>query len=90
MPIREFARFLSSLTAACPAIDYGWVHTKSQERARYIALLKSNDNYDAFMSISDNLYDNLHWWKSQILYAISHIRNHDYEMEIFTDASTTS
>lgn len=87
--IREFARFLGSLTAACPAMNYGWVHTKSLERAKYLALLKNNDNYDAYMYIPDNLCDDLYWWKNNILLAVGKIRDHNYDIELFTDASMT-
>lgn len=87
--IRDFARILGSLTAACPAIVYGWAHTKSLERAKYIALLKNHDNYDAFMTVTDNLRDDLHWWKNNILIAVNSIRNQNYDIEIYTDASTT-
>lgn len=44
--IREFTQLLGKLTSICPAIPYGWVYTKLLERARYLALLRSNDNYD--------------------------------------------
>ena len=30
--IRQFAQFLGSLVACCPAILYGWLHTKLFER----------------------------------------------------------
>lgn len=87
--IRNFARFLGSLTAACPAIAYGWLHTKALERAKYLALLKNNDDYDAFMEVPDNLYDDLLWWTNHILVAVNPIRNQNYDSEIFTDASLT-
>lgn len=87
--IREFVRFLGSLTAACPAITYGWLHTKSLERAKYLALFKNNDDYDTFMGVTESLYDDIRWWKNNILVAENPIRNENYCLEIFTDASTT-
>ncbi|XP_052748927.1 uncharacterized protein LOC128200238 [Galleria mellonella] len=87
--IREFARVLGSLTAACPAISYGWLHTKSLERAKYMALQRNADNYNAFMAIPNKLHDDLIWWKNHILIASNRIRQHKYEMELFTDASLT-
>lgn len=33
--IREFAKFTGTLTAACPAVQYGWLHTKCFEREKY-------------------------------------------------------
>lgn len=87
--IRDFARVLGSLTAACPAVAYGWLYTKSLERARYLALLNTKDNYDKFMAIPDNLRDDLLWWKKHILTSVKSIQQCKYEMEIYTDASTT-
>jgi hypothetical protein len=55
----------------------------------YLALLNNNDNYDYFMEVADNLHDDLLWWKNNILVAINPIRDQHYELEIYTDASTT-
>lgn len=89
MCIREFSRFVGSITAACPAIDYGWLHTKSLERAKYLALLKNNDNYDAYLNLPDNLQEDLHWWKNNLLVAVNPIRQQNFNLEIYTDASTS-
>lgn len=87
--IRAFAQYLGSLTAACPAIPYGWLYTKSLERVKYLALLKNNENYEAFMEIPVTLHDDLFWWKNNISVAVNPIRQHRYDCEVFTDASTT-
>lgn len=89
MRIRDFARILGSLTAACPAVAYGWLYTKSFERARYLALKNNNNDYDTFMAIPNNLHDDIVWWKNNISVTANKIRQHIYTMEIFTDASTT-
>lgn len=87
--IRDFARFLGNLTAACPAISYGWVYTKTFERAKYLALIENGDDYDAMMSIPNSFYGDLQWWKNNILLSYNPIRRGKYVMEIFSDASTT-
>lgn len=87
--IRDFARFIGTLTSVCPAIPYGWLYTKSFERAKYLALLKSGDDYDRLIEISQNLNEDLRWWKNHILTSSNPIRQHNYQLEIFTDASTT-
>lgn len=87
--IREFARYLGSLTAACPAIAYGWLHTKLLERAKYLALINNDDNYDAFMTLPKNLHVDLIWWKNNISKAVNPIRQQKFDLEIYTDASTT-
>lgn len=87
--IRDFASFLGKLIAACPAIPYSWVYTKSFERAKYLALLDSGDNYDTTMHIPNSFCDDLRWWKNNILNSNNPIRREKYSMEIFTDASKT-
>lgn len=88
LTIRSFAQYLGTLTAACPAVAYGWLHTKSLERAKYLALLNSNDNYDAAMQVTSNLCDDLLWWKSNIRLSSSRIRSGNFMLEIFSDASS--
>lgn len=88
MPIRDFARYAGTLTAACPAVAYGWVYTKSIERAKYLALLNNND-YDRTMEVPNYLREDLIWWEHNILLTYNPIRTFNYALEIFTDASTT-
>ncbi|VEN50492.1 unnamed protein product [Callosobruchus maculatus] len=38
--------------AACPAIKYGWAHTKVLERAKFLALLNSKGNYNKEMVVT--------------------------------------
>ncbi|CAD6230831.1 GSCOCG00012208001-RA-CDS [Cotesia congregata] len=47
--IRDFACFVGNIIAVCPAVNYGWFHSKLFERQRYLSLLHSHDNYDANM-----------------------------------------
>lgn len=86
--IRDLARYAGTLTAACPAVSYGWAHTKAIERAKYLALLDSK-NYDCRMKVPTNLYEDLAWWEKNIMYTHNPIRTYMYILEIFTDASTT-
>lgn len=87
IPVCDFARYLGTLTAACPAIAYGWVYTKSLERAKYLTLLQ-NDDYDQKMNIPSNIRDDLLWWKRSILSANNPIRQNNFDLEIYTDASS--
>lgn len=88
MKIRDFASFLGTLTAACPAVEYGWSHTKSLERCKYLALL-CDDDYNKVMTLSSHIREDLHWWKNTILNAQKSITSPKYVLEIFTDASMT-
>lgn len=87
--IREFSQLLGLLNSICPAIPYGLVYTKLLEREKYLALLKSNDNYDAEMTIHNNVVNpELNWWVNNIMES-NPIRQHNFITEIHTDASTT-
>lgn len=85
--IREFSQFIGVLTAACPAMRYSWLYTKQFEREKYLALLKCNNNYDAFMELSSNILPDLTWWERNILVSRNYITPQTYKLEIFTDAS---
>lgn len=85
--IREFAKLLGVLTSACPAIAYGWMYTKLLEREKFLALRQSNDNYDGKMVIPDILNEDLIWWEKHIMTATNLIRNGQYSLEIYSDAS---
>ncbi|KAL0861715.1 hypothetical protein ABMA27_009196 [Loxostege sticticalis] len=85
--IREFAKLLGVLTSACPAIAYGWMYTKLLEREKFLALRQSNDNYDGKMVIPDILNEELIWWEKHIMTATNLIRNGQYSLEIYSDAS---
>ena len=79
--IRDFAKFISSLIAACPAIKYSWLYTKDFERTKFLALSRNNNNYDSVMSLS---LDN-----SLLVSSGNSIETVDYFMKIFSDASRT-
>lgn len=85
--IREFAQLLGLLNSTCPAIKYGPLYTKLLEREKFLALRSNNDNYDATMKIPQKLNAEFNWWLSQLGTTNNPIRQQDYEMELFTDAS---
>ncbi|XP_008556227.1 uncharacterized protein LOC103577389 [Microplitis demolitor] len=87
--IRDFAQFLGTLTAACPAMQYGWAHTKSLEREKYLALLNARDNYEARMHTDLSTSADLSWWESVIGRASNPIRSMVFCGTIFSDASGT-
>ena len=85
--IREFARLVGCIVAACPAIQYGWIYSKGLERIKYLELLKNNLNYSATMSIPQSLSADLDWWEEKILLSSNKIRQNRFVLEIFSDAS---
>lgn len=85
--IREFAQLLGLLNSACPAVKYGLLYTKLLERERFLALHSNNDNYDAVMKIPETLYPDLDWWLNKLGTSDNPIRQQNYVVELFSDAS---
>ncbi|CAG5084921.1 Protein of unknown function [Cotesia congregata] len=53
--IRDLAKFIGNLIAACPAIKYGWLYTKAFEREKYLALVENENNYEGKVQLKENL-----------------------------------
>lgn len=87
--IREFAKFIGLLISVCPAMKYGWLYTKVFEREKCLALMKSNQNYDAIMGLPSHLKNDLCWWQEKIMVACNNVIKDVYSLEIFTDSSLT-
>lgn len=87
--IREFAKFLGLLTSCCPAVDYGWLHTKQFEREKFLALQFANNDYDKSMQLNSCLEPSFTWWKEHVMKSIKPFRDNKYTLEIFSDASLT-
>jgi len=69
--IRDFAQLISSLVSCCPAVQYGWAHIKNAEREKYLALLKSDGNYEQRMYLRQELQEDFIWWEENILWRVS-------------------
>lgn len=87
--IRDVSRLIGVLTAACPAVQYGWLYTKSLERQKFLALQKYGD-FEAKFRLSEVILPDLHWWQVNIFSTRKYLRaDNNYSLEIFTDASRT-
>lgn len=87
--IRELSQFIGVLTAACPAVRYGWLYTKTLERQKYLALLK-HDDFETKIKVSDVIMPDLRWWEQNIMSTDNILRpDKHFDMEIYTDASRT-
>lgn len=85
--IRELSQFIGVLTAACPAIRYGWVYTKTLERQKYLALHRYGD-FEAKIKLSSVILPDLQWWEQNIMSTNNVLRqDKNFDLEIFTDAS---
>ncbi|CAK1595512.1 unnamed protein product [Parnassius mnemosyne] len=87
--IRELSKLIGTLTAVCPAIEYGWLYTKILERQKYLTLIQNNSNYDATITLPSIIKEDLSWWSLKISNTCKHIRKNQYTKEIYTDASRT-
>lgn len=72
--------------ASCSAIPYGFAHTKTFERARYLALPRSGDCFDANMTLGHELQTDFEWWRRAIVNPRNSIKPLKFSIEIFSDA----
>ncbi|XP_030765284.1 uncharacterized protein LOC115889439 [Sitophilus oryzae] len=85
--ILKFAQFLGILTAACPAVKYGWLHTELFERQKFLALRHNGGDYNARLEITNDMIDDMRWWHQTICSANNHLKVDSFQLEIFTDSS---
>lgn len=86
--IRELAQLIGVLVAACPAAKYGWLYTKILEREKYLALL-TTDNYEAKINLPRTILTDLDWWLANINTTSNFMRQPNYDVVIYTDASSS-
>lgn len=84
--IREFAKLIGTLIAACPVVEYSWVYTKVLEREKILALNKSG-SYNGIMRIPESVKPDLLWWLRVIQSGFSKLKSFKFAREIFSDAS---
>lgn len=84
--IRDFAELIGMLISACPAVEYGWCHTKMFERAKVLALKKSKGRYSSLTKLSPFLQEDFNWWLV-IPTSFSKVKTYNFQFEIFSDAS---
>lgn len=87
--IREFAELIGQLNFATNALQYSPVYLKRLEYYKYVALLKNFDDYDANIFLNNHMKEDLKWWKSNIFTLTNPVRNFQFKLEIFSDASLT-
>lgn len=86
--IRRFAELIGLLISTCPAVEYGVLYTKEFERQKFLNLLPDN-NFDKMMTLSPCLSNDFQWWLRAIKNPVHRIRDNNYSVEIFSDASKT-
>jgi len=61
--IREFAKLLGVLTAACLAVTYGSIHCKRLERQKFLSLIINDKDYEGKIFINEAMREDLNWWQ---------------------------
>lgn len=87
--IRDFAKLVGTLISSCPAVPYGLLYTKVFERFKTRALDKSNHNFEGYMHLNTQIYQDIEWWKKHIVKSTNSIKTYNFALEIYSDASTT-
>lgn len=87
--IREFSQIIGVLVAACPAVKYGYLYTKTLERQKYLMLKKNNNNYNARVKLPECILEDLKWWNLNIFKCQNDFKVEKFDFEIYTDASKT-
>lgn len=87
--IRKFAKFIGVLTSSCIAVRYGWLYTKLFERQKFLALRRHGGDFNAIMSIPPSLKADFSWWLSNLSFTKNSINTLVFDLEIFSDASSS-
>lgn len=87
--IRVFAKLIGSLVASCPGLEYAKAHIKNFEMALSEALIGTQGNFDKKMVIPSSLKIEFDWWLERLSYSTRKIRDTGFDIEIFTDASSS-
>ena len=87
--IQKLMECIGILVAACPAISYGWLYYKELERLKQRGLITHGYNINNEIKLTTEVIKELTWWHSQILTSNNKIRTSSFDLEIFSNASTT-
>lgn len=87
--IRDLAKFIGILVAACPALEYGFLYTKSLDRNKFLALSKTKSNFEKQTELDVNNLLEIDWWIKNAMSAYYPIKTLNYQLEIFTDSFLT-
>ncbi|XP_051169295.1 uncharacterized protein LOC127286759 [Leptopilina boulardi] len=89
LSFHNLEKFIGVLVAACPAVAYGWLYYKELEILKQNELKIPNFNPNKKVVLSEEAMKDLKWWRSQIDTAKNKIRTSSFDLEIFSDASST-
>lgn len=87
--IRQLAKIIGTLVAACPSTPYGKLYTMHLESVKTGLLHELQYNFDARVVIPDSIRHDLYWWTTNIMSMSSRLHNDDFSVVLTTDASLT-
>ncbi|XP_053593379.1 uncharacterized protein LOC103579263 [Microplitis demolitor] len=87
--IRIIAQLIGVLIACIPGVGYGRTYSKSLARAKWLALMINNKNFEGFMLLKKDVFEDIRWWKDYIMSANSRIKSHNYKLVVTSNASRT-
>ncbi|XP_074107699.1 uncharacterized protein LOC141532965 [Cotesia typhae] len=85
--IRFFAQLIGTLVAASPAVEYSKIYIVRLEREKWLALTINDNNFEAYIKITNSIMEDLIWWKINLLTGSNPIRTQNYKITISSDAS---
>lgn len=65
------------------------MYCKRLEKEKFLALRFNDNNFEGKIQIKKSMFDDLKWWKNNILIGSNPVRTQTYALEIFSDASRT-
>jgi hypothetical protein len=71
--IREVAQLLGVLVATSPGNRWAQLYTRALDIEKTEALRANYGNYEAYMSVSPMVYEDLEWWKTNVHLVFSEI-----------------
>lgn len=87
--IQILMEIIGIIVAACPTVAYGWLYYKTLESLKREGLEKHHGNPNKSIHLNSLTKEELIWWNSNILLSKNQIRSSVFDLEIFSDASTT-
>nr|CAI5833255.1 unnamed protein product [Callosobruchus analis] len=86
---QHFSKVIAVLVSICPAVKYGWLYLKRCERFKTLSLRSAQGDYNASIESPRYVYRDILWWISNIPICKKEIAKGNYDITIYTDASTT-
>ena len=85
--IRTYASFIGMCVATFQGNKYGPLHSKCLEQGKIAALDSNGQDFDAFMTLSDNERNEILWWISNVHKCYQDILIPEPDKVIYTDSS---